>query len=528
MLSAPTLNRSSQHILHGGHDGQAEEDQSVQFHGGQRNNQNPREHTQNQQRDGEREDIAQLSTLNPSSHRDATNTPHGIRHDFPSSSRPSTANLPWSHENLPSYYDTDMSDLPGLDPFSPIYGWPFQNHPGQPAGFQTPTPSLSKAAEQSIEGDVNPYASPLQPYPANSFLPGPPGEVMDLDLPSRKHLTAQPQPPRASRARNFEAHDGEGKEARLSASSEATSAPTQEFVEEQAVTENEEETISAQDLQHRRMQELSELAMGLYAQLLASDPEQQQRTSGAKATAFQDQLVGSVLKSSDTFLELLGSFLASTTASSSTYSPPPPTPSMHSEKPPCSPSNSNGSSALASFFDHDDLIMSGPAPQSGGAGVLPFSRSSEYKPSAPADLTTVLQLLTCYMRIIHLHSIMHAHFLDYIRNFPPHQTNHSTDPLPPVFPGMQIGGVSLDRFGTVQVKLLLQISLRVLGDVELALGLPDEFCVGKKKTGGKGVLEASVSTDFVKCLMIEEAGRGMRLECVRERLAELWRVLSEG
>jgi len=530
-LSAPILNRSRQHILHGEQDGQADEDQSLQFHGGQRNGHFPGEHTHNQQRGGEREDIAHVLPLSPSSHRDTTNTSHGISHEFPSSSGPSTANLPWSHENLPSYYDTDMGDIPGLDPFSPKYGWPFQNHPGQPTGFQTPTPSSSKTAEQSREGNVNAYASPLQPYSANSFIPGPPEEVMDLDLPSRTHLIAQPRPPRASRARNFRARDGEGKEAQLSASLEtsliATSVPTQGFAEEQAGTDDEEGTISAQDVQHRRMQELSELAMGLYAQPLASDPENQQRTSGAKATAFQNQLVGSVLKSSDTFLELLSSFLASTTPCSSTYSPPPPTPSMHSEKPPCSPSNSNGSSTLASFFDHDDLIMSRPARQSEGAGEVPCSRSSDSKPAAPADLTTVLQLLTCYMRIIHLHSIMHAHFLDYILTFPPHQTSHSTDPLPPVFPGMQIGGVSLDRFGTVQVKLLLQISLRVLGDIELRLGLPDEYRVGKKKSGRKGVLEASVSADFIKCLMIEEAGRGMRTECVRERLVELWRVLSE-
>ena len=317
--------------------------------------------------------------------------------------------------------------------------------------------------------------------------------------------------------------DSGWKETQLSSSLEPT--PTQEDVVED-VEDIEEETISAQDVQHRRMQELSELAMGLYAQLLASDPEnQQQRTSGAKTTAFQHQLVGSVLKSSNTFLELLSSFLAST---SSAYSPPPPSPSMHFEKPPFSPTNSNGSSTLTSFFDHDDLIMSRPARQSEGADGLSFGRSSDSKPTAPADVTTVLQLLTCYMRIIHLHSIMHAHFLDYILTFPPHQTSHSTNPLPPVFPGMQIGGVSLDKFGTVQVKLLLQISLRVLGDIELALGLPDEYRVGKKKTGGKGVLEASVSPDFVKCLMIEEAGRGMKLELVRERLVELWRVLSEG
>ena len=86
----------------------------------------------------------------------------------------------------------------------------------------------------------------------------------------------------------------------------------------------------------------------------------------------------------------------------------------------------------------------------------------------------------------------------------------------------------MDRFGPFQVKLLLQISIHVLGDIELALGLPEEFMIGKRKRKreGRGLLEASVSGGFVKRLMKEEAWRGKKVEFVRERLGNLKRVLK--
>ena len=120
----------------------------------------------------------------------------------------------------------------------------------------------------------------------------------------------------------------------------------------------------------------------------------------------------------------------------------------------------------------------------------------------PTDMTIVLQLLTCYIRIVRLHSIMYKSMIDYTLAFPAAASPHMAA-IPPVFPGLQIGGVSLDAFGTLQVVLLLQIAVHVLGEIEVALGLPKEYRVGRWERGGRGVLEASVSSGFVKCLMRE-------------------------
>lgn len=91
---------------------------------------------------------------------------------------------------------------------------------------------------------------------------------------------------------------------------------------------------------------------------------------------------------------------------------------------------------------------------------------------------------------------------------------------------MQVGGVSLDRFGTFQIKLLLQISLQVLGGIESALGLPEEFRVGKNKGGSTGVLVENVSGEFVKCLMNQRVWREKKVDGVKEQLSKLKRVLK--
>lgn len=258
---------------------------------------------------------------------------------------------------------------------------------------------------------------------------------------------------------------------------------------------------SVYQIQHRRMQELSELAMDLYAQLADNDPEIHQPTSDATATTFQDQFIGSVLKSSNTFLTLLISFSA---------------PSMNST------SHSSASPSSALDYDNPAIVELMQHPSSKRPAGIP----DDSKQPTPIDMTTVLQLLTCHIRILHLHSIMHARILDYMLASLQHTAQH-VDSVPPIFPGMQVGGVSLNKFGTFQVKVLMQISMHVLGEIESALGLPDEDRVGKRKGRGPGILGASVSQGFVECLMKEGAWRGNKVECMREQLGNLRKVLKE-
>lgn len=500
-----------------------------------------------QESEGDTEDLGLLHAMSPWSLNGTSNTFGGVGFDFPAFSGSSTATLPWPDETLPSFYN-DAGEFPGFESFGAKWSRAFNTYEAQPMDIQIPTASPMSNDDRSRNMSVNASGAPAQTYLANAQISGLSNEAMDLDLPRENVYVSRFSPTNTQKPRlGLVEEDGDRQRAQqyasLDMSSTAKSALFENFAEKQAGVDFNEETLSVNENRQRRMQELSELAMDLYTQLAANDPQKHQPTFAATATGFQDQLVGSVLKSSNTFLTLLTSLFATTTPSSPDRSV-----FTNQNSTSCNSSDSDsdsdsGASSLASVLHPDDPAMEDESVQRQQQHLrrdLPIGNPADLssKPTPPIDMATILQLLTCYMHIIHLHSIMHARLLDYMLAFLPNSptntninTNtNSTQPVdgsvPPVFPGMQVGGVSLDRFGTFQVNLLLQISMHLLGEIELALGMPKEYSVGKRKGSGRGVLEASVSGGFVKCLMQEEAWRGKRVECVRERLAYLRRVLK--
>ncbi len=473
-----------------------------------------------QDSEGETEGITPKPELSPSSLHD-TDVLSGVNFDFPSFfASSSTATLPWPDEIMPSFFN-DSGEASSLESFSPKYSRAFHTYQAQPMDIQIPYASPISNGEQSKDMGLSACRTPTQTCSINAQMSRPPDKAMDLDLPTENVHTAASNPTMAP-TRHME-RDGAQVSASSGGGSTAKCALLKDLAEKEARINYDEKTVLVNGFQHQRMQELSAFAMDLYAQLAANDPQKHQPASSITATSFQDQLedaVGSVLKSSNTFLTLLTSCSTSTTPSSPLFLPPPTLPTNHDNST-CSSSDS-GVSPSSSVPNHDDPA----ADERAQHHLRPrHSTSSSDDPKSPPsiDMAMVLQLLTCYMHIIHLHSIMHARILDYM-------TTQHVDAIPPVFPGMQVGGVSLDQFGTFQVKLLLQISMHVLGEIELALGLPEEYSVGNKKRrnddGRRGMLEASVSGGFVKCFMREEAWRGKRVECVRERLELLRRVLS--
>ena len=457
----------------------------------------------------ETQETSPVDELSPDPLQDTTSHLAGADLHFAAYPGSSNATLSWPDENLSAFYNNDAGQALSLEPFGPKYSWAFHSYHAQPMDIQMPAALSMNSDAQLKDTGANSYGTPPQTFSTNAQMSVASDEVMDIDFPNRSALSEPFSPMKAVQARP-----------ELVRNRDKDRAP-----ENEGGDNFDDGTLSISEIQHRRMQQLSELAMDLFAQLAANDPENdRQRGSSATATVFQDQLVGSVLKSSNTFLSLLTSFSTPTTPSTPTFPHAPPTSPIMQNNSPCSSSYSRAS-ASASTSDQDDSNMD----ESGQNArcKLPNGSFDDSKPPPPTDMTTVLQLLTCYLRIIHLHSIMHIRLLDYLLAFFPNTNRHGVS-IPPVFPGMQVGGVSLDRFGPFQVKLLLQISIHVLGDIELALGLPEEFMIGKRKrkSEGRGLLEASVSGGFVKRLMKEEAWRGKKVEFVRERLGNLKRVLK--
>ena len=485
------------------------------------------EYTVDQESEGETANTSPIHAQSPSSQHDSSNVLSGVHLDFASYPSSSTTTLPWPEETMPVFSNHDAEEASCLEPFGSMYSWAFQDYRAQLMDIQVPKISQASNCEQPGDAAVNAYGIPAQEISTDAQITGGSDEAMDVDLLATSAHKATFDPTSALDARPRRVVQDTDRECvRLSNSSGTSPTANPRLFKDVPKIETgiklDQSSPSINEIQHRRMQELSKLAMDLYAQLATNDPENHQPTSGATATTFQDQLVGSVLKSSNTFLTLLSSFSTPVTPSSPFPSSPPASSMSHNN--PTYDSSDNGSSPLASALEPDDHAMDEAVQNS--YGKVSAGSSDDSQPSPPIDMATVLQLLTCYIRITHLHSIMHARILDYLFAYLQHKPQH-VGSVPPVFPNMQVGGVSLNRFGTFQVQLLLQISVHVLGEIESALGLPKEFRVGKSTDGGRtGVLGASVSWDFVKCLMSEGAWRGKKVESVREQLANLKRVLK--
>ena len=141
-------------------------------------------------------------------------------------------------------------------------------------------------------------------------------------------------------------------------------------------------------------------------------------------------------------------------------------------------------------------------------------------------MTEVFALLTCYIRLLHLHSLLYARITEILTSFSqgsssssstPSQEGSSTAaqgcplghsstsnsslgttsashgevvvgtssqnniaPPPPLFPGLCLDGVCLDDFAKFQIKFLLQITTHTLGEIEGVLGLPEGCRISRR------------------------------------------------
>ena len=488
-------------------------------HGSGNPSSGPEEYTADQESERETEDTTPTYAQSPSSLHDSSNVLGEIDLEYSACSTSSTATLPWPDEIMTPFSYQDAEEASGFEPFGSKYGWALHNNRAPPMDIQVPNSN----GEQHIDVGVSSYEIPAQYCPKDTLIAGLPDEAMDIELLTTSAHATSFDPTKAVDARPCRDRDDHRGSAQFSQSSRvnvpANPSLLNDFAKPEAEIKLDKESLSMEEIQHQLMQELSKLAMDLYAQLATSDPENHQLTPGGTVTAFQDHFIGSVLRSSDTFLTLLSSFSTPVTLSTSS--------SLHS---------ASSTSYRTTIYESSDSGTSTPslASESNDHGMnemvqpygkRPAGNSDELEPPTPIDMATVLQLLTCYIRVVHLHSIMHARMLDYMSAFLQHNTQH-VELIPPVFPNMQVGGVSLNRFGTFQIKLLMQISVHVLGEIESALGLPTEFRVGKSKGGKMGVLGESVSGEFVKCLMNERSWRGKKLESVKEQLRSLRSVLK--
>ena len=288
----------------------------------------------------------------------------------------------------------------------------------------------------------------------------------------------------------------------------------------------------AQDVRHRRMQELSELGMTVYAQVMENDCRDE--TDPFSLSSPHD-LAGKVLESSIKFLNLLTSSYTSHTAplSASKSVCAAWSDDDIASTPEALEFNLTSTDESSTTRSDERRRQRKPSGSSNDVDIDPSSATSDTNPQ-PADVTEVFALLTCYIRILHLHSLLYSRLS--LSLAPSLQNTSTNSPPPPLFPGLCIGAVSLDRFAKFQIKLLLQISVHLLGEIEKVLGLPDRYRISKKQNEDQGIFDGAVSAQFIEMTMEEKgmvggvgAGGGDkedRFRSITESLVRLRKMLK--
>ena len=318
---------------------------------------------------------------------------------------------------------------------------------------------------------------------------------------------------------------------------------------------NDQTAVAAtpQDIRQQRMQELSQLSMTIYTHLTTLP-------NGDKTSSHSlKPLASKVLASSVDFLSLLTTLYSSshTLTTNDIIVTDPQYPSDEEDNLDCSSGNSS---------DDMDISSSNPpasrskAYTSGRCHRRKRTRSSSSRAAQrspadqakqdrkgtnncvgnqcegqhqPADMTEVFAILTCYIRLLHLHSLLYANISETLNSSPslsspctsfcpcnkggseenpflpgttvsksePSRLAYSTSSIlatlqkqrvpstqhpppsttPPLFPGLSLSGVSLDHFAKFQIKFLLQITTHTLGEIEHVLGLPEGYRISRRR-----------------------------------------------
>ncbi|KAK7522229.1 uncharacterized protein IWZ02DRAFT_120152 [Phyllosticta citriasiana] len=235
------------------------------------------------------------------------------------------------------------------------------------------------------------------------------------------------------------------------------------------------------DAHKRFMQELSELGISLYAEI------HEVESFGA---AVDDKFVSNVVHGAAKFLEMI-------TAYQSAFS-----------------GDSVAEDGCHSNFDFPEAVSE--------HSMYMGANQTVSKPSAfELDTAGIFEVLTPYIRLVHLHSLMYTKFHEWLLSWPNNSAQANT-----VFPSLSIGNQSLGVSGKFQVELFLRLSLQILGEIEMRLGLPTEssVCGGYGTAAAHGeVLGSSVSPEVLRMALniLENGPGGMSAMSVRETLLQI-------
>jgi hypothetical protein len=230
-----------------------------------------------------------------------------------------------------------------------------------------------------------------------------------------------------------------------------------------------------------------------------------QRNADGKTEEY-NFLVGRMLNKSEEFISILQNFT-------------PPVPSH-------SGSGLRGSGSESDPSDSDQGIMNAftsshkrSTPNGSDLAYFesPDSITNPSRPTLRCDVPMTLSILTCYVCLIRIYRTIFSSIYTALTIAKERKMD-----LPPLFPGLKLGGFAPHM--NFQVQILVQISTNLLNKIDEALGLPDEH--GQTKNGS-GVLHQTGSAGLLQTMMKEEALEGLENgDPTKESPREIFRKLS--
>jgi len=209
-----------------------------------------------------------------------------------------------------------------------------------------------------------------------------------------------------------------------------------------------------------------------------------------------DYPIGRVLKSSEKFLEILQYFARPPSRQPSSRPSRGPSDSASSRVEQHHPAFGRPSDHTSSALNHASSTFSGSAMH------RPLSRP-EFSTAVngpegtlQCDVPTTLSILTCYVCLTRIFRTIFSCIHVSLRTIAPTSQNN----LPPLFPGLQLGGFQLESHLNLQIQILVQVSDNMLSRIDSALGLP-----GERGCMAGGILEQTASTTLLQMMMKEEA-----------------------
>jgi hypothetical protein len=128
-----------------------------------------------------------------------------------------------------------------------------------------------------------------------------------------------------------------------------------------------------------------------------------------------------------------------------------------------------------------------------------------YQPSTQFETSTVLLLITCYLRSI---NIYHALFSQIHRYLISTSTSQSKPASASTFSRTSTPGYSPQSYGKLQATIFVEVSVQIINRFDIAIGIPPQHRLTNAATVESGILEEEASSALLEVILSRTAAEG--------------------